>query len=292
MKNKILSSILGIFLLVSMLNVISAVSITDVSSNPSEVVPGQTADITIEIENIFDYDIENIRVKLDLTQSPFAPYQSSSEKFLDELGSEDSEDFEFQLIALPDTLSGIYKIPVQIIYEDNTGINTTKNEMISLIVNSKPELKISLEDSVTIIKGRENKISVRIVNSGLADVKFLYVTMNEANGINILSEKEQYIGDIDSDDFDSVEYNIYINPDASNTIDTPVTIKYKDATNKEFSEVKIISIRTYSLKEAQELGLAKKPNYTLYAGIAFVVIVFIIYRIRKSIKKRKKIEGR
>ena len=152
MKNKILLIVLGIVLVVNILNIVSAVSITNVISSPAEIIPGQIADVSIEVENIFDYDVKNIRLKLDLTESPFAPYQSSSEKFLDELNDGDEEDFNFKLIVLPDTQSGIYKIPIQIMYSDNNGTNITKNEVISLIVNSKPELKISIEDSV-IIKG-------------------------------------------------------------------------------------------------------------------------------------------
>jgi hypothetical protein len=290
MKNKILTTILGIFLIINMLNIISAVSITNVLSNPSEIIPGQIADVSIEIENVFDYDVTNLKVSLDLSNTPFAPYQSSSEIFLEELDKGDEEDFDFKLIVLPDTSSGIYKIPIQISYKNNASENVTKNQIISLIVNSKPELKVSLEDSVTIIKGQENKISVRIVNSGLADVKFVYVSLNNIGGIQVLSEKEQYIGSINSDDFDSVNYRIYVSTGISNDISLPVTIKYRDATNKEFEETKIIPIRTYSLKEAQNLGLVKKPSYTIYLIIGSLIIIYIIYRVRKSIKKKRKLK--
>lgn len=284
-------TIFGMIFLVLALNFVSAITVKDVSSNPSEVIPGQVADITIEIENILSDDVTDLRVKFDLSESPFAPYKSSSERFLDELDEGDEEDFEFQLIALPDTASGIYKIPIQITYSDINGTNITKNEMISLIVNSEPELKLSLEDT-TIIKGKENQVSLRIINSGLADVKFLYINVENFDGVSILSENEQYIGDISSDDFDSVDYRIYISAKSSNTINLPVTIKYRDATNKEFTETKTVSMGVYSLKEAQDLGLVKKPSYTIYLISAFAIVVFFIYRIRKRMKRKKKIEGR
>ena len=168
---------------------IDAVTIKDVSSLPNEIMPGEVATISIEVENIFENDVENLNVKIDLSEVPFAPYQSSSEEFLDELKDGDEETFTFKLIALPETSSGIYKIPVKINY-DYEEDNITKEELISLIVNSKPELKVSLEDSIILIKGKENEISLKIVNSGLGDSKFVYLKTSDIPGIKFLTNKE------------------------------------------------------------------------------------------------------
>lgn len=268
------------------LYLVSAVSITDVSSFPQETAPGETVNIVIEIKNIFEDDVYNINVKLDLSEEnvPFAPYQSSSEKFLDELKDGEEEDFKFKLIVLPEASSGIYKIPVEITYEDGEGNISSKRELISLTVNSYPELRISLEDSKALIRGRENVFSIKIINSGLSDVKFVYLTVIDVTGIRFLSEKEQYIGDVDSDDFDSVGYDVYIAENAKSLINFKVILKFRDATNKEFIETETVMLRTYSLKQAQSLGLIKKTNYTWYVLIVFIVL---IYMIRRTLKKRK-----
>jgi hypothetical protein len=211
---------------------------------------------------------------------PFAPYQSSAEKFVEELGGGDEETLKFRLITLPSAQSGIYKIPVIISYGDE-GKNFSS--LISLIVNSDVELKVFFEDSV-LIRGKENTFSIKIINSGFADVKFAYLTVNDVIGIRFISEREQYIGDIDSDDFDSIEYNAYISSSAPSLIKLPITLKYRDATNKEFIEQKEISFRVYSLKEAQEFGLAKKPNYAIFLGVGILIVFYIGYRIRKKRK--------
>jgi len=290
MKTKIISLLLGI-LLIANIFLASAVTIKDVKSYPSEVAPGEVFEISVKIENIHSYDVENINVKLDLKDAPFAPYQSSPEKFLDELKSDDKEDFKFKLIALPDAASGIYKIPIQIVYEDNEYDEQTKNGLISVIVNSEPELKVSFDEGV-LIKGRENVFSIKIINSGLADVKFVYIKANDVAGLNFVSEKEQYIGDIDSDDFDSVEYKVHINADASGTLSVPIILKFKDATNKEFTETKNVNLKIYSLKEARELGLVKKPTYTVYIIIGVLAVFYIGYRIRKKRKLKRLREGK
>ena len=290
MINKILIALCMVFLSLSF---VAAVSITDVSSSPTEVVPGETIDITIEIENIFDYDVTSLNVRLDLSDVdvPFAPYQSSSEKFLDELDEGDDDNFKFKLITLPETTTGIYKIPVEITYnyeDGNLTLQGKKQELISVTVNSEPELKVSLDDSVVLIKGKENIVVLKIINSGLSDIKFLYVTPSDVTGLKFISEKEQYIGDIDSDDFDNVEYKVIVNADAPNSITLLVTLNYMDATNKEFSETANLVLKTYSLKEAREIGLVDKPKIVSYL-VAFVLILgYVIYRILKKRKLKKK----
>lgn len=279
-----------ICILLISLTFISAISVTDVSSSPSEVSPGETVKVTLEIENIFTYDVSNLNVKLDLSEAnvPFAPYQSSSEKFLDELESGENEDFEFKLIVLPNTPTGIYKIPVEINYTYGTANETgEKTELISITVNSEPELKVSLDDSSVLVRGQENTFSIKIVNFGLSDVKFVYIGINETSKMKIFSEKEQYIGDIDSDDFDSVKYTVYFEADAPNSISLPVTLKFRDSTNREFSETKYLTLKTYSLKEAQALGLIKKPNFIVYTILFVLVVGYIVYRILKKRKLKK-----
>lgn len=267
-------------------SLISALSIKDVESSPSEIMPGETATIVIEIENNFNSDITNLNVKLDLADLPFAPYQASTEKFLDELGSDEDEKFSFQIIVLPEADSGIYKIPVLMTYTDSNDTQQQEEGVISLVVNSEVELKIFSEESF-LLRG-DGTLSIKIVNSGLADIKFAYVSVSNVVGVNFLSEKEQYIGDVDSDDFDTIEYKIYVNANAPSPVKIPVTIKYRDATNKEFEEQKEISLNVYSLKEAQQFGLVKKSNYTIFIGIGILATSYFVYRFFKKRKLRKR----
>ena len=290
MNNKIL---IPLCMVLISLSFVAAVSITDVSSSPVEVVPGEIVDITIGIENIFNYDVTNLNVRLDLSGAdvPFAPYQSSSEKFLDELDKGDEDNFKFKLITLPETPTGIYKIPVEISYnykDGNLTLQGQKLELISVTVNSKPELKVSLDDSLVLIKGKENTFKLKIINSGLSDVRFLYVTISDVSGLKFLSEKEQYIGDIDSDDFDNAEYSVIINVDATKSINLPITLSYMDATNKEFIETTNLILITYSLKEARELGLVDKPKIGSFIAIFILLGGYIVYKILKKRKLKKR----
>ncbi len=291
MNGKKILLIICMFLFgLTFLVLISAITIKDVSSSPEEIEPGEVSSVSIKIENILEDPVKNLNVKLDLSEVPFAPYQSSSEEFLEELDDGDEEKFTFKLIALPETASGIYKIPVLISYYYGND-NETKEmvSLISLTVNSKPELKVSSEDSV-LIRGQDNEITIRVINSGLSDVKFVYVETSDSSGIKFLTNKEQYIGDINSDDFDSVNYKIRLDSDASDLINLPVILKYRDATNKEYIGTETIMLKTYSLKEAQTLGLVVKKSYTLYILIGILSGGYFTYRTIKKRRLKKKRE--
>lgn len=275
----------GMLILIFLISMVSALKINSVSTEPLEVAPGEIFRISIEVENIFEYDIENLKVGLNFQNVPFAPYQSSAEEFIDKLKDGDEEDFDFRVIALPDASSGIYKVPVNLEYEYNG--TKVKNELISVTINSDPELRISSEDSI-LIKGKESSFSIRVTNSGLADVKFVYVSIGQMSGVDVFSEKEKYLGDIDSDDFDSVDYRVYISEDSPDKLSVPVHLEYKDATNKKFSENRILNVNIYSLEEAQRLGLVEKSNSSVYIIIAILVIAYIIYRIIRKRRKKKK----
>jgi hypothetical protein len=289
MKNKnVLPAIICIiFISLVFIPAVSALTIRDITSSPEQVVPGGIVEASMVIENTLTFDTQNIDVSLDLTNAPFAPYQSSSEKFLDSLNEGDKETFTFRLISLPQTESGIYKIPVNITYQDTDGKSYSKSGLISLTVNAKPELKVSVDDSVVLIKGQESILSIKVVNSGLSSAKFTYLSISGTSGVKILNSNEQYAGDINSDDFNTVQFQVYINPTALGIINLPLTLRYKDATNKEFIETKTITVNTYTIKEAQSLGLVKKQSNAI---LILIIILIAGYFIRRYIIKKRKIK--
>ena len=93
--------------------------------------------------------------------------------------------------------------------------------------------------------------------------------------------------DIDSDDFDTVNLEIFVKSDASNIINFPVKIRYRDATNEQFTITETVLLKTYTVQDAMKLGLLPKPNYTIYIIIIVFVIAFFIYRKIKKRRKRK-----
>ncbi len=257
----------------------SQIAIQSFEASPEKILPGNQVTLKIRLENVGEDDIKNILVKLELNELPFAPLRSSTEKVIDELESDDDVVLYFDLIALPDATSQIYKIPVKISYD-----NIVKDSLISLEVTAKAKLDVILEDS-DIVKVNDNgKIAVKFVNNGLTQIKFLKVTLQPSPAYEILSTNTVYIGGVDVDDFESEEFNII--PKIKNP-QLAFNINYRDANNNEFSETKSIILNVYTEEEAKQLGLVKRNViYSIVIPILFILVIIFVYR---RIKKRKNV---
>lgn len=286
MEKKIIAAIILAICLFSIIGFASALTISSVSTSPNKVEPGKNIEVFINVENEADDKITDISIALRLDNVPFAPSDSSSEISFDEIKSDKSKEAEFELIALNDAKSGIYKIPVEIKYTEDTQLKV-RNALIGITISSEPILGASIEDNL-LLKGQENELTIKIVNKGLSDIKFLEVETESSTYYSTLSSKNIYIGDIDSDDFDTARFRIYFRETVPSRINFPVTLVYKNTLNKEYTETFNLDLNVYSREKAIELGLLKQ-SYTLYyiIGIVVLIIIYIIYR---KIKKSRKLK--
>ena len=269
----------------------SALTITSVTSVPNEVQPGEKLTMNLNIENDLSQDIENAIISLDLSKMTpllaFAPYQSSNEYMIEEIAEGDHEKASFDVIALSDAVSGTYTIPVQISYRlaNETNRSSQSLGVVSLTINAKPKIEISSEN-VGLVKGTKEKLTIKIVNSGMGESKFLNIRLNQASGIKLVSSDNIYIGNIDSNDFDSAEFNIFVNANSPSSINLPLEITYTDSMNNQIVETKIITIKIYSQQEAVALELMNKNSpFLIILSIIGIVCAYFIYR---KIKKRNK----
>lgn len=275
--------IITAMLVLSMMSLAFALRVDDVSTNPNSIAPGQTSDVVLLIKNNGDDSVTDVSVALDFTNLPLAPYNSGSEFSISEIESDKTKQAQFEIIALNDAKSGIYKIPVKIEYKEND-VAKTKQMVISIMVNSEPIIEVSVEDGL-LLKGKENKVSLKIVNKGLADVKFLEILTGTSTYYNLLSQNKIYIGDVDSNDFQTVDFSLFFKDNVPSTINLPVTINYKDITNKEYSQDFVIPLKVYTTSQAQNLGLVAKSNTGYYVLGIVVIVLYIIYRL---IRRRKR----
>ena len=252
------------------------IAINSFEASPSRISPGEQVQLRITLENVGKDDIENILVKLDLSQVPFAPLKSSTEKIIDEINENDQVTIYFNLIALPNTEPQIYKIPIKISYG-----NITKDSLISLEVYANAKLDLILENSEIVKINDNGKVTLKFINNGLTQIKFLKVTLEKSPAYEILSPNELYIGEVDIDDFETEEFKLIPkikNPQLS------LNLEYKDTNNNIFTETKFITLNVYTEEEAENLGLVKKSilNILLIPILIIIIGIFIYRKIRKK----------
>ena len=190
-------------------------------------------------------------------------------------------DFLYKISALPDSESGIYKVPVIIDYINKIGEVVEENVTISLLIGDAPDLMVSASSS-DIYNGKDTgTINIKIVNKGLTDLKFMSIELEGTEEFSLSSSNQEYIGDVDSDDFETAEFIVKI-PDRRSKIMLPINLEYRDANNKEFTESRNIQL---NIPDKADLN-GRSSSSTWIIIIILIVVGFFVYRWWKKKKKR------
>lgn len=273
MNKILLFGLLTIFLtgFVSSINV-DSVTVDTVS-------PGEEGIIRINIENEGNNDVDSLSLKLNFGNPNIIPV-GSSEEFLDTLDEDDEESFIFRFRVSNSLPAGTYSITYNLTYEEDNS-NIEQSGTIGIVVSAEPEIEITANTQNSIV-GSQGELNIRIINQGLADARFVNLKV-ESEDLVFLSGNSEYIGTIDSDDFETNSFDVIY---SSKFPSIMVKIIYKDFDNKEQELVKTLSLRAYTAQEAVEKGILTKSNAPTYVGI--VVLLLVLWFIYRSIKKRRK----
>jgi len=215
---------------------------------------------------------------------PFIP-TSGSERSVNKIKEDKERILSFVIKSSQDIAPGNYNIPYELSYTNSNDEKIAKQGSIGIVVNADTELKISTELENNVI-GQKGKITLKIVNSGFGEIKFVNVKIYP-DGYALLSGSSDYIGNIGSDDFETSSYDVIFN---ENKPRLTGIIEYKDFNNNDKIENINMPIKVYSREEAISLGVIQTSKIPLYVGVVIVLIVLIlIYRfIRKRLKKNNK----
>jgi hypothetical protein len=255
---------------------------------PETIKPGEKARIEITFRNMAEILLKKIRVKLKLSSAPLAPIGSTNEKVIEKIGKGEESMLLFDIIAEPDAKSGVYTIPVEFVYYDSLGNSYSRNSTIGLIVGSEPDIAASIDSTTVYQPKKRGEVAIKIVNKGVNDVKFVNVKLAESKDYTIISPKEVYIGNIDSDDYETAEFKIFVKKATEGTVILPLTLEYKDANNLGYTKKVNLKLPLYSASEAKKLGLVKGNSKT---GLLIVVVIVTVgifaYRKWKRGKRKK-----
>jgi hypothetical protein len=262
----------------------AVLAISKLRTEPKNIVPGSIGSVKIELENLADSYLTDIKVELDLSSNDiyFAPYNSASQKNIYQLATGEKKELSFDILAFPDAEAQVYKIPIDITYYDNMGTEYTLSDVIGVIVNSEPDVKVTV-DSTDILKDKMvGSVTLKIVNKGFNNIKFLNLKITPTDKFDILSASpEEYVGNLDSDDYETVEFTFLIKD--SEEIDIPLKIEYYDPNNNFYEENLVVRLKIHSSQDFGENG-----NGNTKWIIALVIIAMtVFFYIRKKRKKTK-----
>ena len=271
------------------------VGISGIESDPYVITPGDYSTVTLNVKNFGESSARDLVIKFDTSadETPFSTVNSTTEQYLKLLEGGSEETFTFKVLASSSAAAGAYKVPTTITYYDRSGNAYSKEDTASLVIGTTTSIQVALSSSTMKQPGTSGKIIVMVTNNGLAGLKFVTLRLSESDDstYQMLSAPQEYLGNIDSDDSENAEFEIYVSNStiAPATLTIPVTIEYTDAsTNQKGTLNADVGVRLYSYAELLDFGMIQKPNYSgLFVILAIVLIVIAIVVIRKIMRKRK-----
>ena len=254
---------------------------------PAVTAPGEKTKLRIDLKNYATSLLKDIKISLNLDKSgdetrPFAPIGSTNEKVISYIEPQATVPVEFELLVDSDATSKAYKIPLNIKYSDILNKNYSKTNLITIMVGDIPDLGVTLERTDVYTSGTAGSVVLRLVNKGSPDIKFLNVKVLPNDNVKVIGADESYIGKLDSDDFSTAEFKLFVK--GKNSVKMPFQLTYKDSNNNDYKENKEVELMLYSSSEAKNFGVKKNNNFA-WILLVLVVIGAAYYFYRKRRKK-------
>jgi len=113
----------------------------------------------------------------------------------------------------------------------------------------------------------------------LGDIRFLTLELKENENFEVLSQSNSvYIGNLESDDFDTAEFKIRVDS-SNNKVELPVFLTFR-SDNNELSEYST-SLELKMFKEEELNGPKSKAGLIILILVIIVVVSGVIYRKKK-----------
>jgi len=258
----------------------SLVVVSDFNTKPARVKPGDEVEINMTIKNEGLTSIRTVDLTLDTTALDFfSALGMGTTKRIDFLEPKESKEIGFKIMINSNAEIKIYNIPLEIKYKDDKNREYEVSSKMGLKMNAEPDLTMFVDSSEIFKQKETGKVRAKIVNKVPVDVKYITLKIIKTPDYDILSPSNViYIGNLDSDDFDSGEF--IIEPLKKDPV-LKFILEFKDTYNKDY-------VQEYALPLRIVPDLEKKGS-KLPLFILFVLIIGGIYwYIRKKRKKAKK----
>ena len=262
----------------------------------SAVEAGKPFDLTLKVQNLADSTVKNIKVSLELVRElststtisyedmPFSPYDSSNEQFIELLAGGETGEVVFKLIPDTDAESKPYKLSLTMSYSNAVGTSFEDSHTIGISVKDEPKILMNLEDIDVYESNEKGRVTFSVSNIGTSQIKFVVVEMLSSDSYTVLSSDKVYLGNLESDDYETAEFNMFLTGQGDNSFN--LKLSYTDNYNNELEQLVDLPITIYSGSEIKTYGLTQQNNgRTVFLVIVLIALIAYAYRAYK--KKNK-----
>lgn len=259
------------------------VELVSATTTPEEAIPGENVQLKLKVKSLTFAEIRDVKLSLDIKDTTtttyyFAPLGSSNEQVIESVKPNQEKEVIFNLVSSPDTPIDVEKIPVTMTYYDADGTEYSKEYIIGIKMYEKPSYSLALEDKSVYKELQKGTVTFSIANTGKTNLNYLSVELiDQPLYYTTLSNKKTYIGNLESDDFDTAEYEIYSEDSEANKLPLKVKLIYKDDYGKLFEEIHEIDVELYNKNKAMKYGLETPAGTGVIINIMILIIVTVFW---------------
>jgi len=248
-----------------------SIRLVNVEISPGEIEPGKEIDVDITIKNVGDSPVNELDVKLSLSELPFTPIGSGTNVYIEKLDPQKEKTISFRLISDDNSEPKPYMIPLDIDYSGNSAVRRESvRDSVGVILKGKSMLDIAKKSTTPerITANEPFTLTIKIQNSGTSDAKGVTARLES----NLEGDKIAYLGKIGRDDYANAIFTL-----TSKVVgDTNIKMKiaYEDDYGKNELERDITLV----------LYPATGQTPLLIILIALPIILALIWRLRKKLR--------
>lgn len=265
--------------------------IVDVSSfSIDPVESGKTTPLDIEITNNNNIDIKDVVLTLeldDVENKVINVEKGTNQKRLGTILANEKSNLSYSLTIAPDAVAKPYLLPMTIEFEDAIGNTYTREVDGSVRVFSKPELSIQIDSQSVYSKG-SGRVTLALANPGTSAIKGVQVEIMDSPAYTVLEGKRQYIGDMNPDDFQTLQSDIYLTGENGKL---NVKLTYLDSYNNKEEQNVSLDLTTFDESELEQYNLSGQSQGTGFLGtIVWIIVLGVVFVLGRKYgyKKAKK----
>ena len=252
---------------------------------------GKSSKLSIEIQNRNSISLRNVIVNLDLASVDsrvLSMVSGSNQKLIPSMRPNEITTLEFEIAASPDAVAKPYLLPININFEDSFENSYSTSAIGSVRVYSPPLISLRL-DSQDIYSEGKGRLSFAISNPGTSSIKGTQIEILNSPDYEVIDGKYQYIGDLNPDDFQTMQTQVFLYGNENTKINMKIT--YLDSYNVKNEEILEIPVTMYSREELEKFGIVSaRQGFSVFGYILVLLIAIGAFIIGRKIgyKKAKK----
>ena len=251
-------------------------AVDSVEMIPRDPAPGQLVNATILLHNLVETSVEDVKVTLDLSESNLAPIGSTNQKIVQRIDGSETVAVPFTLAVDANAPAKINQIPLRIEYANHFNDQFTLNTSFGVRVAAASDYLMNLESTEVHTANAQGTVTVSISNTGKSDLNFVSIELLPSTDYRVLSTSQVYVGNLQSDDFETAEFSLHVPSTKATTLPLHVRVQFKDAYNEVHEDPVDVQLRLYSSSEARKMGLTSGSSGGWMVVLVLLVIGSII----------------